>query len=102
MRLRRQLARCGDQRVAVVAFYCPGGDSRPVIIIDRRDQPRMPTLRACAGLSEILDVVLDHIEEEASENGEPTADDERWASELHAKMRARIAELRRQLTTPEG
>jgi hypothetical protein len=52
--------------------------------------------------AEILDVVFAHVAEEEAENGEPTEDDERWASELHAKMRTRIAELRRQLTTPEG
>jgi hypothetical protein len=56
------------------------------------------TVRSAA---EILDVVFAHVEEEA-ENGDPTEDDERWASEQHAKMRARMAELRRQLTTPEG
>ena len=64
--------------------------------------PNGKSERTVRNAAESLDVVLDHIAEEASENGEPTADDERWASELHAKMRGRIAELRRQLTTPEG
>src|SRR4051812_25442977 len=48
--------------------------------------------------AEILEVVLDHVAEEAAESGEFTEEDERWAEELHGKMRARVAEMRRQLT----
>ena len=47
--------------------------------------------------AEILATVLDLIAEEKPDT-EPTEDDHRWAQEQHAKMQARIAEMRRQHT----
>ena len=45
--------------------------------------------------AEVLATVLDLI---AEEDTEPTDDDRRWAREQHAKMQARIADMRRQHT----
>ncbi|HSQ02766.1 MAG TPA: hypothetical protein VLN59_01950 [Burkholderiales bacterium] len=47
--------------------------------------------------AEVLATVLDLIAEEEPDT-EPTDDDRLWAREQHAKMQARIAEMRRQHT----
>jgi hypothetical protein len=49
------------------------------------------------GPAEVLATVLDLIAEDEPDT-EPTEDDRRWAQEQHAKMQARIAEMRRQHT----
>lgn len=54
--------------------------------------------------AETLAVILAHVAEDEAEDTdevddtEPTEEEERWAREQHAKMQARIAEMRRQHT----
>jgi hypothetical protein len=60
------------------------------------DKPGKPRPSA----AEVLAVILDHVAEEVGDGGhsEPTEADRRWAREEHAKMQARIAEMRRRRT----
>lgn len=49
----------------------------------------------------ILDAVIDLVAEEEAENGEPTEQDIQWSRDLRRNIQARIAVLRRQLTSVE-
>jgi hypothetical protein len=46
----------------------------------------------------IWDDILDLVAEDDAEAGEPSADDIQWSQSVDAKMKSRLAELRRQLT----
>lgn len=50
--------------------------------------------------AEVLAVIFDHVADEIADstNSEPTEADRRWAHDEHAKMQARIAEMRREHT----
>lgn len=49
----------------------------------------------------IWDDILDLVAEDDAETGEPTEEDRQWSQRLEARVKSRVAELRRRLTPTE-